>query len=911
MVWIRELGRRLSVLFRRDRLDHELEEEMRFHLEMQAEENRENGMDADEARYAAKRQFGNVALLKEAGWEVWGWTSVERFFQDVRYAARMLRRNPGFTMVAVLTLALGIGVNTSIFSFVDRLLLRPLPFPESARLVSLGYHSDTDTDIYQGLSFPDYLYYRDHSDVLSGLAAYGRVHADVQFGDQTENLGGEIVSANYFSVLGVQPALGRSFLPEEDQHPDARPSVILSYSLWRNGFGGDPEAIGRQVIMNHRSFSVVGVAPRGFLGLRLDRSAAPDFWVPSMMYPTIATFAAGIDLRNHWGTHWLEAVGRLKPGMSLKRASAAFARMSFELKQGPWKEVWGKPELVEVMGKNNPLLLTATLIPASEMRLQPQYRNTIVASLGMLGAAVGIVLLIACFNVANLLLARASGRQREMAVRLAIGAGRARLVRQLATEGLVLSLLGGSAGLLVAVLTSSFLASFPLPFRFPLLLETRVDPRVAGFALLVSMLTGVLFGLVPAREAMRTSMTAALKVDPGFGARLRRWNARNVFMVAQAALSVVLLVGAGLFLRTLANARAADVTSDPGNVLMTSLNVAALKYDEARGQAFYRQLLERTEALPGVRSAALVMVVPMGGRRGGTNVSISTANDPAEKRTLQVDFNVVSPKYFETVGLPLLRGRAFTSYDRAGAPAVAIVNEQWAQQFWPGQDPVGKRFEEERPRRTVQVVGVVRDGKFRSYRAAIKPCFYAPLAQNYSGMTNLELRTAGDPLGLAAAVRRQVQVLDKDLPVSQMVTLKTYRDAGLGQERMIAGLLSGLGALALILAAIGIYGVMSFSVAQRRREIGIRIALGARASEVLRMVLGQGLALMLIGSAIGLAAAAAAARFIASLLYGVSPADPWTFATITLVLTATALVACYIPARRATRVDPMDALRNE
>ncbi|MBZ5496592.1 MAG: ABC transporter permease [Acidobacteriia bacterium] len=911
MKWMGAFGRRLSVLFRRDRLDRELEEEMRFHLEMQAEENRQNGMDADEARYAARREFGNVALLKEAGWEMWGWASVERFLQDVRYAARMLRRNPGFAMVAVLTLSLGIGVNTSIFSFVDRLLLRPLPFPESARLVSLGYHSDTGTETYQGLSFPDYLYYRDHSEVLSGLAAYGDVDADVQFGDRTENLAGEIVSANYFSILGVQAALGRSFVPEEDQIPNARPSVILSYGLWRSRFGGDPEAIGRQIIMNHRGFSVVGVAPRGFAGLRLDRSAPPDFWVPTMMYPTIATFAADIDLRNQWGTHWLEAVGRLKAEMGLKQADAAFARLSFELKQGPWQEVWGKPELVKVMGKHNPLLWTATLIPAGEMRLQPQSRNTIAASLGMLAAAVGIVLLIACFNVANLLLARASGRQREMAVRLAIGAGRARLMRQLATEGLVLSLLGGSAGLLVAVLTSDFLAGFPLPFRFPLLLETGVEPRVLGFALLVSMLTGVLFGLVPAREAMRTSMTAALKVDPGCGARLRRWNARNVFMVVQAALSVVLLVGAGLFLRTLANARAADITADPGNVLMTNLNVAALKYDEARGQAFYTQLLERMEALPGVRSAALVMVVPMGGRRGGTDVSISTANDPAEKRTLQVDFNIVSPKYFETVGLPLVRGRAFTSYDRAGAAAAAIVNEQWAQQFWPGQDPVGKRFEVEQPRRTVEIMGVVRDGKFRNYRAAIKPCFYMPLAQNYWGMMNLELRTAGNPTGLAAAVRGQVQALEKNLPVSQMVTLKSYRDAGLGQERMTAGLLSGLGLLALILAAIGIYGIMSFSVAQRKREIGIRIALGARAGEVLRMVLGQGLALMLIGSAIGLAAAAAAVRFIASLLYGVSPTDPWTFATITLVLTATALLACYIPARRATRIDPMEALRNE
>ena len=911
MAWITEVGRRLSALLHRERVERELEQEMQCHIDMQAEENEQHGMRPDEAWSAARRQFGNVTLLKEAGWEMWGWASLERLWQDLRYTARILRRNPGFTAVAVLTLALGIGVTTSIFSFVDRLLLRPLPFFESERLVSIAYRLDAGAEIYEGLSYPDYLYYRDRNGVLSGLAAYSAVEVNAQFGTQTEKVPCEMVSANYFSVLGIQPVLGRPFLPAEDEVPDAHAVVILSYGLWQQRFGRDPEVIGRAVVMNRRSFTVVGVAPRGFSGLRLDRSSLPQCWVPTMTYPTIATFAAGLDLRNYPGNHWLEAVGRLKPGTSLKEASEPFARLSFELQQGPWKDVWGTRDARQAMGRENPLNMTATLIRANEMRLAPRYRHAVATSLGMLGIAAGIVLLTACFNVATLLMARASGRHREMAVRLAIGAGRARVMRQLATEGLTLSLLGGGAGLLVGALTSELIASLPLPFRFPLFLETGVDARVVGFALLLSAATAVLVSLVPARELLRTDLTAALKVDPGSGSRTRGWSVRNALMIAQAALSVLLLVGAGLFLRTLANARAEDMTTEPGNVLTTRLNAGARQYDEARGQAFYGQLLERVRVLPGVRSAALVMIVPLGGRRGGTDVSVSSSGTSSEKRTLQVDYNIISPAYFETVGIPVVRGRAFSSGDHAGAPPVAIVNEQWTRQFWPGEEPLGRRFEIPRQRRTVEVVGVVKDGKFRNYRGAVNPCFYVPLAQDYSANMNLEVRTAGNPMALAGAVRREIQGLDREFPLAPILTLQSYRDAALGQERLAAGLLSALGGLALALAAIGIYGVMSFSVARRTREIGIRMALGARRGRVLRMVLGQGLALMLAGLAIGLVAAGAVTRLVASLLYEVSPTDPWTFAAIAVVLTATALMACCIPAHRATKVDPTEALRNE
>ena len=840
-----ELWRRVLFLFRRRQFDRDLDEEVRFHLEMK-------GRDIGPA--AARRKFGKRTLIEESSREQWGWMAVERLLQDLRYALRSLRKSPGFTAVVILTLALGIGVNTAIFSFVDRLLLRPLPFPQSDRLATLYFRMPWSASGYSSLAYPVYLYYRDHNDVFDGLAAYTDIQVGLRFGNDTETVPGEIVSANYFSLLGVAPVLGRTFLAEGDAVPGRNPVAMLASELWRRRFGSDPAIIGRQIPIDGVSFTVVGIVPPGFRGLELDRSAKAEVWVPTMMYPVAIPFGAEWNLKQYWGDEWLSATGRLKPGVAFSQADAEFAQLTERL----------KPVLrAEKLDKDK---LSGLLIPANESRFPPERRKTVTNFLAMLMAVVGLVLLIACSNVASLMLARAAKRQREIGVRLALGAGRARLFQQLLTEGLLLSFAGGAAGLAIALATTRFLAGFRA-FGLQSLADTGIDGRVLAFALGLSVLTGVVFGSMPLRQVSRLEVTPALKAEsPRRGAG--GVGARNLLVVVQVALSLVLLADAGLFVRTLRNAQAADPTRDPENVLLLKLDLAVRKYDAARGQRFYSALLDRLHALPGVRHAAYVMVVPFGGRRGGTDFVPCPGDKP-----VQVDHNTVSSEYFQTVGLPLVRGRGFDARDVEGAADVVIVNEQMKRRFWPGEDPIGKQIQRA-PRRPAEIVGVVRDGRFRGYRAEVNPCFYGPLAQRYFPLMNLEVRTAANPIGLAAAVRHEIQKLDKDLAVPEAQTLGSFRDAGLGQERLSAALLSGLSLLAALIAAIGLYGVLAFAVAQRTREIGIRMALGAASRQVLRSVLGEALALIGVGLAIGLIAALILAKFVSSLLYGVTALTP-------------------------------------
>ena len=882
MEWPGELWRRLLFAFRRRQFDRDLEEEMRFHLDMKARE-------AGPA--AARKVFGNAALFQEQSREAWGWIALDQLFQDLRYALRTMRQSPGFTVVVILTLALGIDVNTAIFSFVDRLLLRPLPFPQSDRLATLYFRLPWYPTPYSSLSYPSYVYYRDHNNVLAGLAAYADIQVNMRFGDDTETVPGEIVSANYFSVLGVAPVLGRAFLADEDAVPGRNAVVMLAAEFWRRRFGGDPAIVGRQVAINGVSFTVVGIVPADFTGLQLDRTARPILWVPTMMYPVAVPFGSEWDLRHLWGDEWLSATGRLKPGATLSQAEANFAQLTDRL-----KPIWRAEELDE-KDKLNGLLL-----PANESRFPPASRGTVTRFLAMLMAVVALVLLIACSNVASLMLARAVKRQREIGMRLALGAGRARLARQLLTEGLLLAFAGGAAGLTVALLTARSLAGFQ-PFGLQLLLGTGIDSRVLAFAFGLSVLTGVVFGLIPLRQVSHIELARALKAE-GLRRGPRSFGARNLLVVAQVALSLVLLAGAGLFVRTLRNAQAADVTRNPENVLLLKLDLTARRYDTARGQRFYSALLDRLHALPGVRSAAYVLVVPFGGWRGGTDIVPHPGDKP-----VQVDFNAVSAEYFQTVGIPLVRGRAFEARDREGAAGAAVVNEQLARRFWPGEDPIGKQIQLVQPTRLAEIVGVVRDGRFRGYRADVNPCFYVPLAQRYYYAMNLEVRTAVNPGRLVAAVRHEIQSLDRDLIVPEVQTLRSFRDAGLGQERLSAALLSGLGILATLIAAIGIYGVLAFAVAERTREIGIRMALGAASRQVMRSVLTDALALIGSGVAIGLVAALALVRFISSLLYGVASTDPAVYAGTAAILIAVGALASYPPARRASRVDPMVALR--
>jgi predicted permease len=812
---------------------------------------------------------------------------------DIRFAFRLLLKNPGFTFVAVLSLALGIGVNTSVFTFINAILLRPLPAPHPEQLVSI-YHQSAQVGLSSS-SWPDYEYYRDHNDVFSGLMAFLRVPMILRAGDTADKIRGELISGNYFSVLGIRPLLGRAIAEDQVRAAGSSAVAVLSYGLWQRRFGSDPGILGKNIAIAGFPFTVIGVAPREFHGVVFDWGGWPDIWIPATMYREAVPALANFDVLRSWGMHSFLVVGRLRQGITLERAQAALSVLSSQA--APNRE----------LAFERQWQFSATLFATQQGRFWPGHRASVRRFLALLATAVALVLLIACLNIANLLLARGFKRQREIAIRLALGASRWRIIRQLVIEGLILSALGGAAGLFLAVWITRLFGNFPRAFRVPLALETGMDIRVFGFAFLISVIAGLLFSLLPARQTSSPDLTSSLKTEiAGSGPNHRSVTLRDILVVAQVALSLVLLIGAGLLVRTLRNAEAEDVMPEPGNVLLANLELVSWGYDEARSKLFYPQLLERVSALQGVKGAALVSTLPLSGMRGGTDIVVD--DRPPE----QVDLNIISPDYFKIAGLPVLRGREFKEHDREASPLVAVINEKAAERFWPHQDPLGKRFRLAGNRAaSAEVVGVVKDGKFRNLREPLRTCLYLPLYQHPRMDMNLEVRTAGDPLQYVAAIRNMVRELDRELPLSGIATWKSHRDASLGQERLAAAMLICIGGLALVLAAVGIYGVMSFSVEQRTREIGVRVALGAQGGDVLRLVLRHAIVMVLIGLGIGLVVALALTRLIAGLLYELHPADPPTYSAIAFLLIIAALTAAYFPARRATKVDPLVALRHE
>jgi len=814
---------------------------------------------------------------------------MQTLWQDLCYGARMLLKQPGFTLIAVLTLALGIGANTAIFSVVDKVMVRMLPVPEPERLVRVvggGEH---------GVIFSQPLYadYRDHNDVLMGLAAYCETPLNLSDGAQAERASGLIVSGNYFTALGVTPALGRTFLPEEDRTWGTHPVAVVSYGLWQRRFGADPKLVGRTIKINGSDFTVVGVAPPEFTGVV--RGAAPDVYVPLMMSREAAPKWAGVAERS---MSWLSLIGRLKPGVTRAQAEAALSALAAQR-----AKVYPKNTYPAVVLKDGSKGETEGLSDLS-------------TPLALLMSAVGLVLLIACANVANLLLARAAGRRKEIAVRLAVGASRWRLVRQLLTESLLLSALGGALGLLLAVWLADWLTTFSPPDSnlAEARLLTQLDWRVLGFAALLSLLTGVFFGLAPAIQSSKPDLIPALKDEMASAGSDRRWlTLRNLLVATQVALSCIVLVGAGLCVRSLRNLVAIDAGFEPSKVVVMSVDLALNGYTEERGRQFYSELLERTKALPGVEAASLARIVPLGGNGMRIGLEIEGYTPPTGE-SITFDFNLVGPDYFKTMKLPIVRGRAFTPQDDAKVKRVVIINETVARTYWPGQDPIGKRLflgsvfdpqSVERP----EVIGVAKDSKYRSLIEAVKPGMFLPVLQHYRPDLALHVRTAGDAGATIAAVRKLAQSLDANLPVYGVRTLEEQKRQSLYAPRLAATLLGGFGLLALALAAIGLYGVMSYSVAQRTRELGIRMALGAQSGDVLKLVARQGLALSGVGLSLGLGSALALTRLMQTALYGVSPTDPLTFGFIAALLATVALAACWIPARRATKVDPMIALR--
>jgi predicted permease len=819
-------------------------------------------------------------------------------WQDFRYAARALWKNPGFTLIATGALALGIGANTAIFSAVDRLLMRTLPVNEPEQLVNLsgrGEQGGGDPDF----NWPTYLDYREQNDVLSGLIAFKETPMNLSDGGQSERITGALVSGNYFDVLGVTPALGRAFLPEEDRTPGTHPVAVLSYGLWQRRFGADPKLVGRAITLNTFRFTVIGIAPAEFRGVR--RGITPDVYVPAQMlaqaWPT--SIPGGLNDRHFT---WANLMGRLKPGISRAQAQASLTALAKRIAQSHPNTTYPVVALTDgsqgetegIKGWRTPLKL--------------------------LMATVALVLLIACVNVANLLLARAATRRRELAVRLAVGASRSRLIRQLMTESLLLSLMGAALGLLLAVWMSGALAAYGPPTgesaNPPW--DARLDWRALSFTMALSLLTSLLFGLLPAWKSSNFSggpnLTAALKEEGGGSGSPDRIRFRSALVSAQLALSLIVLVCAGLCVRSLQNLQKIDAGFEAAKVLVMGIDLSLSGYKEAQGQQFFNDLLERVSALPGVESASLAHGVPLSGNRIGTSVGIE-GYTPTNKRPPAFGMNMVGPRYCATLKLPLLAGRDFTEHDTANSLPVVIINSTAARLYFPNQNPLGKHLYFFGPPGQkppgVEIVGVVGDSHYRSLTDAARPSLLLPASQRYEPSLSLHLRTAGAPTVLTEAVRSIVRGLDPHLPVTNVRTLAEQRDNSIYSERMTALLLSAFGGLALLLAAMGIYGVMAYAVTQRTREIGIRMALGAQRADVLRLIFRQGGWLVIAGVVIGTAGAFAATRYVKSVLYEVSVTDPLTFALAPLILAGVAILACWIPARRATKVDPLESLRCE
>jgi putative ABC transport system permease protein len=879
MRWKQELGFIIRRLVHRRRAERELDDEIGAHLEMEAEQNIADGMSPEEARLAARRSFGSVALAKEDSRAIWGSWALEILWQDLRYGLRMLLKNPGFTTIAVLTLALGIGANTAIFSVVNAVLLRPLPYAESERLVWLW---DTQPQLPTApASLPDFLDWKEQNRSFEQLAAFQSGNMFLDTGDGTRDTQVGLVTPETFALFRANPILGRAFTAEETL-PGRSRVVVLGHAMWQNRFGADPNALGRTVELSGAAYKVIGVMPAGF-----SFPNQSELWRPLPIDP------AKLDR----GPHYLRVIGRLKPGVTPAQAQAEMTAIAGRLAQQ-------YPEKIAGHG----------------VKLEP-LRDVILGDIGpalfILLGAVGFMLLIACANVANLLLSRAGARQKEIAVRTALGASRPRLVRQLLTESVMLAVGGGAAGLLIAELGVRWLVSFGHD-TIPRVNEIAVDPRMAGFTLLISVATGALFGLAPALQAARPIFADALKESGRTSAGVQRNRLRSALVISEVALSLVLLIGAGLMIRSFAKLNQVNPGFNPTRALTIGVTLLRNKYpDDERVASSYSQILERAAATPGVVSVGAISELPIAGGNTSDYFTIEGRPPVAKEAQPLTEYRVVTPRYFEAMGIPLLAGRDFSETDTKRAPNVAVINEIFAQRHFPGENPLGQRLrlqgQERDPLLIVGVVGNVRHfslGEPPTPEAYV-PFLQDPLSKTYQRSMTIVARTKADTGAVAGPLRAALTAQDKSLPVYALKPMTEYLRDSLSRHRFNLILLSVFGVGALALAAVGVYGVISCGVAQRTHEIGIRLALGAGRRDVLMLILTQGLKLVLLGVVIGLGAAFALSRWMETLLFGVRPTDPLTFAGIAAVLLLVSLVACWIPARRATRVDPLVSLRSE
>ena len=825
---------------------------------------------------------------------------MEYFWQDVRHGARVLRKSPGFSAVAVLSLALGIGANTTIFTVVNAILLHPLPVKDISQVVELDT-IDTKTHVgfanatKLGLSFRNFQDYRKQNEVLSGVTCVIPLALTWSGGAEAQQVNGQMVSANYFDVLGMQPAAGRFFLPDEDTKLSGNNVAVISYSFWTNKLGSDPNEIGKTLTLNAMPYTVIGVASKGFKGT-FTFGTAEQIWIPTSMYPQVLTGFAKEFFNDRRFLNTAAVVGRLKPGIGMNQAEASLKTIASQLERDFPKDNGGR---------------SIALTPLAEAAVGVNQHDQIALAGTMLMTVVGLVLLIACANLANLLLARAARREREMGLRAALGASRPRLIRQMLTECILLSLIGGAAGLAIAYAGRTVLWSFRPPFIQADSIDLSLDSNVLVFTLGISLLTGLLFGVAPAFKASVPDLADTLKLG-GRGGSIGwgRNKLRSLLVVSEIALSLVALVGAGLFIRSMRDAQQMDPGFESKNLFMLAFDLGALHYDEGHGQQFLRAAVERGNAAPGVKAAAVASNFPLGGGFARTVFPEGEDESTGYRGTL-TQLDDITTGYFDALRIPLIRGRLFTDADRKETTPVAIINEAMAKKFWPNQEAIGKRFHFFGDTMLREVVGIARNSVVNAIGEVPPPLVYLPLAQDYAPAATLQVQTNGKPEPVIAGVRAQIQSLEPNLAITNVQTIGEIIDQGLWAPEMGAALLAVFGGLAMVLAAVGVYGVLAYSVTQQTREIGIRMAMGAKRRDVLGLVVGQGLKLTGAGLALGILVSLGLTRQLSSLLFGVSAYDPLTYAGVTVILVCVALLACYIPARRATRVDPLVALRYE
>jgi predicted permease len=811
---------------------------------------------------------------------------MDRLLLDLRLALRRLRQNPGFAAVAIITLALGIGANTAIFSAINAILLRPLPVANPSQIVTLNETLGGNT--FPSLSYPNYRDIRDRNTVLSGLIAYRILPASLGLPGASQRIWGYMVTGNYFDVLGVNAIAGRAFKPEDDVKPGGHPVMVLSYACWQKRFGGDKGAIGSVVKINGMDFTILGVMPRGFFGTELFFD--PEVFFPLMMQKELEGGSGNLERRDNSNTF---IDGRLKPGVSMAQAEAGINSVAHQLAEEYPKDDGGMK-----------LVLTPPGLAGSYIR------GPVIGFASALFGVSSLVLLVACTNLASMLLARAADRRKETAIRLALGAARLRLVRQLLTESMVVSLIGGAGGAVLATWITSALAGWRPPIDIPILVNITTDYRVFLFAFLVSMFTTLLFGLLPAWQSTKTDLVPALKNEAA-SEKLRHWHLRDYMVATQVALSALLLVCSVLVVKSLQKAFDAPVGYVAKNAVTVSYDLNIQGYKQPQGREFHRRLLEKVRAIPGIESAALVDILPLSlnGSSSGVYIEGKPKPKPADA-PIAYDYSV-TPDYLKAMKIRLLSGREFDLRDNNDAPRVAIVNKAFADKLLPGQEPLGKRFSRSPDSKPMQIVGVVEDGKYFSLTESRQTAFWTPLEVSYSATASLVARTPLNSNEAVRLIRGAVRELDPNVALYGAGSMLEMLNLPLFPARLAASALGAFGALAAILAATGIYGVMAYAVSRRSREIGIRMAIGASQTQVLGMIAKRAVMLIGSGTVVGLGAAILLARLLSQILYGVQPTDPVTYAVVFLMMLTIALLACWIPARRAIRIDPMTSLRQE